>query len=106
MKYYSDLKNGESHHSDDEDAAEKRANLLHMNLLQKAYQVSLPTFASQENNELFLSELHFTDEMAEGLSEYLTAVKMATHRRVKGLSVYNCNMSDKQLALILQGINS
>lgn len=43
--------------------------------LEKAYQLSLPTFARINNNQLFLSELNVTKEMARALSDYLIAVK-------------------------------
>lgn len=63
MKYYSDLKMGEPHRLE-ENSAEKMANLRYMSQLEKAYQTGLPTFARQDKNELFLSELRFSDEMA------------------------------------------
>ena len=100
MKYYHDLKMGESHNIDN-NSAEREANLQFMINLEKSYQVCLPTFARQDKNELFLSELKFSDQMATSLSEYLLAVKPNTSRLIKGLYIYNCNMTDKQLSSIL-----
>lgn len=56
MKYYSDLKMGAPNRLD-QSATEKIANLEFMIKLEKSYQMCLPTFARQDKNELFLSEL-------------------------------------------------
>lgn len=74
MKYYRDLKLGEPQSLDEDHVKEKIAHLQFMSNMEKAYQVSLPTFARQDHNELFLSEVRFTDSMAQSLSQYLTTV--------------------------------
>ena len=44
--------------------------------------------------------------MAQGLSDYLNAVKGNSQKITKALYVDNCNMKDGQLAQILQGLES
>lgn len=73
-QFYTDLKK-EKVHRLEPSQTEKLANLEFMNKLEKAYQTTLPTFARMVKNQLILSELRFTDEMAQGLADYLQAVK-------------------------------
>ena len=74
-----------------------------MNQIEKGQQAPLPTFARILKNQLFLSELRFTDEMAQALSDYLVAVKDYPSKITKSFYVDNCNMKDGQLAQILKG---
>lgn len=63
-------------------------------MLEKGYQPSLPTFAKMKNHELFLNEIVITNEMAQGLADYIKVTKKFPDKIVKGLIIENCNMRD------------
>lgn len=47
------------------------------------------------NNQLFLNEIVISDEMAQGLSEYLKAMKSHPDKIAKALFIENCSMRDE-----------
>lgn len=107
-RFYMDIKLEKPHLLDENNTndAEKLANLKFMNKIESSQQAPLPTFARILKNQLFLNELRFTDEMAQGLSDYLLAVKGYPSKITKTLCIDNCNMKDGQFAQILKGVQS
>ena len=72
--FYKDIKVKRTHLLE-ESETEKMASLNFQNKLERGFQRSLTTFAKMNKNELFLSEIVITDEMAQGLSDYLKDMK-------------------------------
>ena len=73
-KFYNDLKKEKVTHLEASET-EKLANLNLKTLMESSFQTTLPTFARMFKNELNLSEVLFTDQMAQALEDYLKAVR-------------------------------
>lgn len=94
----------EKPHLCDDEQPEMKTCIQFMTTLQKAFQLSMPTFARITNNQLFLSELNVTKEMAKALSQYLMSMKNNPSAQIRALNINDCKLRDEQFAQILESL--
>lgn len=83
-----------------------KTSLQFSTTLAKAFQLSLPTFARINSNQLFLSELNVTKEMARALSDYLVSMKHSPEAQIRAINFNNIKLRDEQLAQILDALEA
>lgn len=75
----------------------------HFENCKKRMVVPVPAYVKIKDQQLYLTQSSFSDEMAENLKEFLVSQKSVQSYQIKLLCIDDCGMTDFQFSKILEG---